>query len=58
MLAELANAAKPTPTVQIIHALRIATLRPQLSAKYGIVKNPNKLPTNIIDVSTVVIPLN
>ncbi len=56
MLGEEANAANPTPTVQIIHDVRMATFRPQLSAKYGMTKNPSKLPTNIIDVSTVAMP--
>lgn len=58
MLGEDANALNATPTVQIIHEARMAILRPQLSAKYGIVKNPSRLPTNIIEVRTVVMPLN
>ena len=36
----------------------MAILRPQLSAKDGTVKNPNKLPMKIMEVRTVVIPLS
>ena len=57
MLGEFANAQKATPTVHINHEVLMAILRPQLSAKYGMAKNPTKLPAKIIEVSTVVIPL-
>jgi hypothetical protein len=58
ILGDDAKAANATPTVQINQEDLIAILLPQLSAKYGIVKNPRRLPTNIIDVNTVVIPLS
>lgn len=58
ILGEVAKAAKATPTVQIIQDTLIVILLPQLSAKYGIAKNPIKLPTKIIDVKTVVMLLN
>lgn len=58
ILGEVANAANATPIVQIIHDALIAILLPQLSAKQGITKKPNKLPTKIMEVRTVVIPLN
>ena len=58
ILGEEAKAANATPMVQIIHDDLMAILLPQLSAKYGITKNPNKLPTKIMEVRTVVIPLN
>jgi hypothetical protein len=58
MLGEEANAQNATPTVQIIHDALIAIFLPQLSAKYGIVKKPSRLPTNIMEVRTVVNPLN
>lgn len=58
ILGEDAKAANATPIVHIIQEALMAILRPQLSAKYGMVKNPSKLPTNIIEVKTVVIPLS
>lgn len=58
MLGEEAKAAKATPIVQMNQDILMAILRPQLSAKYGIVKKPSRLPTKIIDVRTVVIPLS
>ena len=58
ILGDEANAANATPMVQIIHDDLMAILLPQLSAKYGITKKPSKLPTKIIEVRTVVIPLN
>lgn len=58
ILGDVANAAKATPTVHIIQEALIAILLPQLSAKYGTAKNPIKLPTKIMEVRTVVMPLN
>lgn len=58
ILGEEANAANATPIVHIIHEDLIAIRLPQLSAKYGITKNPIKLPTKIMEVRTVVIPLS
>lgn len=58
ILCDVAKAANATPTVQMNQDALMAILLPQLSAKYGTVKNPNKLPIKIIDVKTVVIPLS
>lgn len=58
MDGEPAKAINTHPTVHIPQENLIAILLPQLSAKYGIVKKPSKLPMKIIDVKTVVIPLN
>jgi len=58
ILVESANAQNTTPTVQITHEVLMAILLPQLSAKYGMAKKPNKLPTKIMEVSTVEMPSN
>lgn len=50
---EAAKTKTKTPIVQMPHDICIANLRPKLSAIKGIMKNPNKDPTNTIDYRIV-----
>lgn len=49
MFGESARAHTNTPKVPIAHEALIASFLPQLSAMYGITKNPTNDPQNSID---------
>ena len=55
IFGESAKHIAKTPKVHIPHAILTAILRPQLSAIYGIAKNPDNEPINNIDCKTLII---
>lgn len=49
MFGESARQVTKTASVPIAQAINIPSLRPKLSAMYGITKNPKMAPTNSMD---------